>query len=166
MFDATRENEEILPEDGADLNGVLATKLVGDETRYDSTDERTTGHSSGDTTLNIRRDIGAEVIDVSIRADNGGHRRNVETEEGTSKHGDGPVRLSACKSPEIYQKIDIRDEVDVGNDEHVCDDFLAGSLVRRVYCRGVGAARKAYVSLMEEEDGERGGDAVESASVE
>lgn len=82
-----------IPDDGADLNGSFSSKDIRNEARHKSTKPGTTGHGGGDATLHIGVRPNAfiafalvEVAVVLVCSENGGHGRNVETEEATSNH--------------------------------------------------------------------------------
>lgn len=58
-----------LPSDGSDLDGKFPSKPVGNPTRNEGADERSTRHCGRDPTLCICGDIGAEVIYVLLGSD-------------------------------------------------------------------------------------------------
>lgn len=99
--DATMPPCNDLPNNTTNHNSILATKTIRNETRDESTEPRTTGHGSGNTTLSEGAETTTDVIVVewraprpmieitliSRRADNGRHRRDIETEQCTANDG-------------------------------------------------------------------------------
>lgn len=102
--------EEDIPDDGANHDGFLSAKDVGDEARGQGADPGTESHGGRDATLGrglrttaVAILISAGLVEVALvlfGAEDGGHGRNVETEEATSNDGDG------------------RDEIDVTDSTH------------------------------------------------
>jgi len=95
--------ERDLPDDTANHNGIPTTKDIREETRNQGTQPGTSGHSSSDTTLSQRfwaRALGiiverrtpgtlVEITFVGVGTQDGRHRRDIETKEGTADDGDG-----------------------------------------------------------------------------
>lgn len=84
------------PDDTSNHDRILAAKTIRNETRNQSTKPRTSGHGSRDTTLmqGAQTPTGLvgvfiEVTEVSLRADDGRHGRDIETEQAASNDGDG-----------------------------------------------------------------------------
>lgn len=75
------------PNEGSNLNSVPTRKAIGEEGGRQSTDERTRRHRRSDTTLASAAGV-AKVILVRGSTQRTRHRRDIETEEDTTKRGE------------------------------------------------------------------------------
>ena len=66
VLGSARDDGTYDPDDGADLDGTFAAKLIGEVTGDESTTEGTTGHGSGNTTLHVGRGTRATICIVGI----------------------------------------------------------------------------------------------------
>lgn len=118
-----------IPDKRSDLNGVFAPKSIGHPTRREGTEERTTRHGSCDTTLGGGRDIRTKVVDVLFRSDDGGHRRDVETEQRTA-HNSNCSTTSQALSYWVESIVNLRYEIDVPDDIHA-GQYVSGDMWER-----------------------------------
>ena len=90
-----RHNQLDIPDDRANNNGVLPTQNIRNKSRRDSTQPRATGHGRDDTALNVGMRTSAlgvigvaliEVAKILLSTLNGGHGRDIETEERAAQH--------------------------------------------------------------------------------